>query len=106
MKSLYNNVDGEYIEFSCLMRKVERNVMMNKDDENEVYVWKDKVERKHIEKTLLERCAIGDRGWILYHITSKHPTNYIVCAITLTTPSGTSTILRAIIPLTILTETN
>ncbi len=73
---------SEYIEFVLLDEKgVERNVMMNADDPNEVYVWKDKWRGQPMKKPYWWRCAISDNndGYSRIYITHKQYKLHRVC---------------------------
>ena len=65
---------SEYIEFTLFDEKgVERNVKMNKDDENEVYLWKDKWRGQPMKKPYWKKCAISKmtNGYYRIVITNK-----------------------------------
>ena len=65
---------SEYIEFTLFDEKgVERNVKMNKDDENEVYLWKDKWRGQPMKKPYWKKCAISKmtNGYHRIVITNK-----------------------------------
>ena len=71
-----------YIEFKLLDEKgVERNVMMNADDPNEVYVWRDTGGRGMLKTPYWWRRAISnkDNAYKIVRITSKHYYLHRVC---------------------------
>jgi len=73
---------SEYIEFKLLDEKgVERNVKMNADDENEVYLWKDKWRGQPMKKPYWRRIAISDalNGYSRIDIATKHYSLHRVC---------------------------
>ena len=71
-----------FLEFSLLdNHNVERNVKMNADDPNEVYLWKVKHSNKMLKKSYWRRCAISIHkdGYYSISITSKHYGLHRVC---------------------------
>ena len=73
---------AEYLEFSLLDEKgVERNVMMNKDDPNEVYLWRDRFGGYILKNPYWRKCVVCDKesGYYSISITKKHYLLHRVC---------------------------
>ena len=62
-----------FLEFSLLdNHNVERNVKMNADDPNEVYIWRVKGNRGMLKNPYWKRCVISRMNTGYYHITITH----------------------------------
>ena len=73
---------AEYIEFVLIdNHNEERNVRMNADDPNEVYIWRVKGNRGMLKNPYWKRCVISDRvdGYYVLTITHKKYLLHRVC---------------------------